>query len=152
MIKKSCSNQFPKLSSINKSYYSVICEAIENSPNKELIVKDIYSYLEQKYARFLYNNWTNSVRHALCLKKYFINIKMLKNKKCGLWRLDPNYKYELETKRRKKIKKNTEEVRNKEEEQTIFQKNIKAFRKKFLEIDEKFINRRDEQYENYFLE
>ena len=70
-MQKICStNQFPKLSSINKSYYSVICEAIENSSTKELIVKDIYSYLKQKYDKYLYNNWKNSVRHALCLKRY----------------------------------------------------------------------------------
>jgi hypothetical protein len=125
-----------KLSSINKTYYSIICEAIENSPNKELYVGEIYEYIYNKYSKYLINNWKNSVRHALCLKEYFINNKINNKKKCGTWSLDKNYKNEIELKRRIKFKKDINQL---EIVKTNFNKNIQYFKKKYIDTDKLFL-------------
>ena len=75
-----------KLSLIKKTYYSIIIESIENSPNKEQYVHEIYEYLYANYSEYLHANWKNSVRHALSYKKIFLHNKT--STRVGTWRVN----------------------------------------------------------------
>jgi hypothetical protein len=128
-----------KLSSINQTYYTIISEAIENSPNKQLFVGNIYEFIQNKYEQYLINNWKNSVRHALSLKTYFIRTKIKENKKCGLWNLDLNCKQDLDIRKNKKIKKKPDETNETDKLKLYFQNKISSMKEEFLIYDKSFL-------------
>ncbi|ERE73904.1 forkhead box protein N2-like isoform 1 [Cricetulus griseus] len=82
------------------SFSLLIYMAIEHSPNKCLPVKDIYSWILDRFPYFATapTGWKNSVRHNLSLNKCFQKVERSHGKvngKGSLWCVDPEYKPNL---------------------------------------------------------
>uniref|UniRef100_G3TYP0 Forkhead box N2 n=1 Tax=Loxodonta africana TaxID=9785 RepID=G3TYP0_LOXAF len=92
-----------KKSATSKPPYSfslLIYMAIEHSPNKCLPVKEIYSWILDRFPYFATapTGWKNSVRHNLSLNKCFQKVERSHGKvngKGSLWCVDPEYKPSL---------------------------------------------------------
>ncbi|KAM8946416.1 forkhead box protein N2 isoform 3-T3 [Pelodytes ibericus] len=92
-----------KSSASSKPPYSfslLIYMAIEHSPNKCLPVKEIYSWILDRFPYFATapTGWKNSVRHNLSLNKCFRKVERSHGKASGkgsLWCVDPEYKPNL---------------------------------------------------------
>ncbi|KAG9484474.1 hypothetical protein GDO78_010053 [Eleutherodactylus coqui] len=92
-----------KSSASSKPPYSfslLIYMAIEHSPNKCLPVKEIYSWILDRFPYFATapTGWKNSVRHNLSLNKCFRKVERSHGKvngKGSLWCVDPEYKPNL---------------------------------------------------------
>lgn len=99
----SCYQSPEKPSATAKPPYSfslLIYMAIEHSPNKCLPVKDIYSWILDRFPYFATapTGWKNSVRHNLSLNKCFQKVERSHGKvngKGSLWCVDPEYKPNL---------------------------------------------------------
>ncbi|RMB93727.1 hypothetical protein DUI87_29958 [Hirundo rustica rustica] len=99
----SCYQNPEKKSSTSKPPYSfslLIYMAIEQSPNKSLPVKEIYSWILDRFPYFATapTGWKNSVRHNLSLNKCFRKVEKSHGKvngKGSLWCVDPKYKPNL---------------------------------------------------------
>uniref|UniRef100_A0A336L7S2 CSON004604 protein n=1 Tax=Culicoides sonorensis TaxID=179676 RepID=A0A336L7S2_CULSO len=91
----------PQLHTNNKPPYSFSClifMAIEDSSNKALPVKEIYSWITQHFPYFKTapNGWKNSVRHNLSLNKSFQKVEKAANLgKGSLWMVDEQYRPNL---------------------------------------------------------
>nr|XP_044993548.1 forkhead box protein N2 isoform X2 [Jaculus jaculus] len=100
---QSCYQNPEKKSATSKPPYSfslLIYMAIEHSPNKCLPVKDIYSWILDRFPYFATApiGWKNSVRHNLSLNKCFQKVERSHSKvngKGSLWCVDPEYKPNL---------------------------------------------------------
>lgn len=98
-----CCQSSEKKSATSKPPYSfslLIYMAIEHSPNKCLPVKDIYSWILDRFPYFATapTGWKNSVRHNLSLNKCFQKVERSQGKvngKGSLWCVDPEYKPNL---------------------------------------------------------
>ncbi|XP_005999348.1 forkhead box protein N2b [Latimeria chalumnae] len=82
------------------SFSLLIYMAIEDSPNKCLPVKEIYSWILEHFPYFVSapTGWKNSVRHNLSLNKCFRKVERSHGKANGkgsLWCVDPEYKPSL---------------------------------------------------------
>ena len=122
-----------KLSQINHTYSSIICEAIEFSEKLKLTVNDIYKYLDLNFSKYLNKNWKNSVRHALCDKKYFVHIKRKSKEEKNFWMLSSNYKNELENKRKKRNKKTVEELNLIKKVKNEYEYTVLIYKRHFIE-------------------
>uniref|UniRef100_A0A8D0CCU0 Forkhead box protein G1 n=1 Tax=Salvator merianae TaxID=96440 RepID=A0A8D0CCU0_SALMN len=99
----SCYSNPEKKSATSKPPYSfslLIYMAIEQSPNKSLPVKEIYSWILERFPYFATapTGWKNSVRHNLSLNKCFRKVERSHGKvngKGSLWCVDPEYKPNL---------------------------------------------------------
>ncbi|XP_044284730.1 forkhead box protein N2 isoform X2 [Varanus komodoensis] len=99
----SCFSNPEKKSATSKPPYSfslLIYMAIEHSPNKSLPVKEIYSWILERFPYFATapTGWKNSVRHNLSLNKCFRKVERSHGKvngKGSLWCVDPEYKPNL---------------------------------------------------------
>uniref|UniRef100_A0A673SY35 Forkhead box N2 n=1 Tax=Suricata suricatta TaxID=37032 RepID=A0A673SY35_SURSU len=99
----SCYANPEKKSATSKPPYSfslLIYMAIEHSPNKCLPVKEIYSWILDRFPYFATapTGWKNSVRHNLSLNKCFQKVERSHGKvngKGSLWCVDPEYKPNL---------------------------------------------------------
>ncbi|XP_074846116.1 forkhead box protein N2 isoform X2 [Carettochelys insculpta] len=99
----SCYQTLEKKSATSKPPYSfslLIYMAIEHSPNKSLPVKEIYSWILERFPYFATapTGWKNSVRHNLSLNKCFRKVERSHGKvngKGSLWCVDPEYKPNL---------------------------------------------------------
>ncbi|XP_006274765.1 forkhead box protein N2 isoform X1 [Alligator mississippiensis] len=99
----SCYQNMEKKSATSKPPYSfslLIYMAIEHSPNKSLPVKEIYSWILERFPYFATapTGWKNSVRHNLSLNKCFRKVERSHGKvngKGSLWCVDPEYKPNL---------------------------------------------------------
>lgn len=99
----SCYQSPEKKSATAKPPYSfslLIYMAIEHSPNKCLPVKEIYSWILDRFPYFATapTGWKNSVRHNLSLNKCFQKVERSHGKvngKGSLWCVDPEYKPNL---------------------------------------------------------
>lgn len=99
----SCYQSQEKKSATSKPPYSfslLIYMAIEHSPNKCLPVKEIYSWILNRFPYFATapTGWKNSVRHNLSLNKCFQKVERSHGKvngKGSLWCVDPEYKPNL---------------------------------------------------------
>ncbi|KAM9187542.1 forkhead box protein N2 [Dugong dugon] len=99
----SCYQDPEKKSATSKPPYSfslLIYMAIEHSPNKCLPVKEIYSWILDRFPYFATapTGWKNSVRHNLSLNKCFQKVERSHGKvngKGSLWCVDPEYKPSL---------------------------------------------------------
>lgn len=75
------------------SYSSLILEALQSSPDGQLVLSEIYAYIEEHYPYFrtASKGWKNSIRHNLSLNKSFIKTRQndtsLK-KKGSFWKVD----------------------------------------------------------------
>ncbi|XP_071996419.1 forkhead box protein N2 [Engystomops pustulosus] len=92
---KSCASSKPPY-----SFSLLIYMAIEHSPNKCLPVKEIYSWILDRFPYFATapTGWKNSVRHNLSLNKCFRKVERSHGKvngKGSLWCVDPEYKPNL---------------------------------------------------------
>lgn len=93
----------PTLHANSKPPYSFSClifMAIEDSPNKALPVKDIYSWILNHFPYFQNapTGWKNSVRHNLSLSKCFRKVEKEKGQNVGkgsLWCIDPEFRPNL---------------------------------------------------------
>ncbi|XP_029327199.1 forkhead box protein N2 isoform X2 [Mus caroli] len=98
-----CYQNPEKKSATSKPPYSfslLIYMAIEHSPNKCLPVKEIYSWILDRFPYFATapTGWKNSVRHNLSLNKCFQKVERSHGKvngKGSLWCVDPEYKPNL---------------------------------------------------------
>uniref|UniRef100_W5NHJ7 Forkhead box protein G1 n=1 Tax=Lepisosteus oculatus TaxID=7918 RepID=W5NHJ7_LEPOC len=82
------------------SFSLLIYMAIEQSPNKCLPVKEIYSWILEHFPYFSSapTGWKNSVRHNLSLNKCFRKVERSLGKANGkgsLWCVDPEYRPNL---------------------------------------------------------
>lgn len=94
-----------KYTSTNKTYYNIICDAINSTSNKKMVVSDIYRYVQAHYPSFDEQSkakWQNSIRHALSFKKIFVKCKEEKDAKSrgNYWSLIENYEQVLSSRRR----------------------------------------------------
>ncbi|KAK3092446.1 hypothetical protein FSP39_002930 [Pinctada imbricata] len=82
------------------SFSCLIFMAIEDSPQKKLPVKDIYSWILTHFPYFQHapTGWKNSVRHNLSLNKCFKKVDKDRGQSIGkgsLWCIDPDYRPNL---------------------------------------------------------
>uniref|UniRef100_A0A182QB49 Fork-head domain-containing protein n=1 Tax=Anopheles farauti TaxID=69004 RepID=A0A182QB49_9DIPT len=80
------------------SFSSLIFMAIENSQQKALPVKEIYSWIVQQFPYFKTapTGWKNSVRHNLSLNKCFQKVEKAANLgKGSLWMVEPQFRPNL---------------------------------------------------------
>ncbi|KAI1284925.1 Forkhead box protein N2 [Halotydeus destructor] len=85
------------------SFSSLIFMAIESSPSKALPVKEIYSWIVDKFPHYRTapSGWKNTVRHNLSLNKCFQKVDKAKDElsalagKGSLWCIDPELRPNL---------------------------------------------------------
>lgn len=77
----------------SQSYIGLIAEAILSSPEKKLVLSDIYSYILTRYPYFRTkgSGWRNSIRHNLSLNDCFIKAGRSPNGKGHFWTICPMY-------------------------------------------------------------
>uniref|UniRef100_A0A0N5AGV5 Fork-head domain-containing protein n=1 Tax=Syphacia muris TaxID=451379 RepID=A0A0N5AGV5_9BILA len=58
------------------SYAQLIAQAIMSTPDKQITLSGIYSFIIQKYPWYQTcdRGWQNSIRHNLSLSRYFIKV------------------------------------------------------------------------------
>ncbi|XP_063879442.1 hepatocyte nuclear factor 3-gamma-like [Scylla paramamosain] len=73
------------------SYIGLIAMAILSSPDKKLVLSDIYQYILDNYAYFRSRGpgWRNSIRHNLSLNDCFIKAGRSANGKGHYWAIHP---------------------------------------------------------------
>ena len=78
----------------NQSFIGLIGQAIMSSPDKKMVLSDIYKWVLTHYAYFRNRGpgWKNSVRHNLSLNDCFIKAGRSPNGKGNYWAINPeNY-------------------------------------------------------------
>ena len=79
-------------SKADTSYIALIARAILCSPSLRCCLKDIYSFIEEKFPQLPEkspNSWRNSVRHNLSLNECFIKSSRCENGKGNYWTIHP---------------------------------------------------------------
>jgi hypothetical protein len=76
-----------------QSYVRLIGEAILNSPEKKLVLSEIYKNISNKYPYFKNrgSGWKNSIRHNLSLNDCFVKLGRSPNGKGHFWTLSPQH-------------------------------------------------------------
>ena len=76
-----------------KTYIGLIAEAILSSPEKKLVLSDIYSYILTRYPYFRTkgSGWRNSIRQNLSLNDCFIKAGRSWNGRGHFWTICPMY-------------------------------------------------------------
>lgn len=76
----------------NQSYIGLIGQAIMSSPDKKMVLSDIYKWVLTHYAYFRNKGpgWKNSVRHNLSLNDCFIKAGRSPNGKGNYWAINPD--------------------------------------------------------------
>ena len=77
-----------------QSYIGLIGKAILSSPQQQLVLGDIYSYIQTNYPYFKNKGpgWRNSIRHNLSLNDCFVKMGRSPNGKGHFWAINPiNY-------------------------------------------------------------
>ena len=76
-----------------QSYVRLIGEAILNSPEKKLVLSEIYKNIQNKYPYFKNrgSGWKNSIRHNLSLNDCFVKLGRSPNGKGHFWTLSPQH-------------------------------------------------------------
>ncbi|CAB3987006.1 hepatocyte nuclear factor 3-gamma-like [Paramuricea clavata] len=76
-----------------QSYVRLIGEAILNSPEKKLVLSEIYKTIQTKYPYFKNrgSGWKNSIRHNLSLNDCFVKLGRSPNGKGHFWTISPQH-------------------------------------------------------------
>ena len=76
-----------------QSYVRLIGEAILNSPEKKLVLSEIYKTIQTRYPYFKNrgSGWKNSIRHNLSLNDCFVKLGRSPNGKGHFWTLSPQH-------------------------------------------------------------
>ena len=82
---------FPEEPKPQHSYIGLISMAILSSPDKKLVLADIYQYILDNYLYFRHRGpgWRNSIRHNLSLNDCFIKAGRAANGKGHYWAVHP---------------------------------------------------------------
>lgn len=74
----------------NQSYISLISNAILSSPDKRLVLSDIYNYVSDNFPYFRDKGpgWRNSIRHNLSLNECFVKVGRSPNGKGHYWAIN----------------------------------------------------------------
>lgn len=73
-----------------QSYIGLIAQAILSSVNRQLVLSDIYAYIQKKYPYFKERiGWNNSIRHNLSLNDCFVKGDRAPNGKGHFWYIHP---------------------------------------------------------------
>lgn len=73
-----------------QSYIGLIAQAILSTPERKMILSDIYSYILEHYPYFNERTgWRNSIRHNLSLNDCFVKGPRAANGKGHLWEIHP---------------------------------------------------------------
>ncbi|KAL7668279.1 hypothetical protein ACOME3_008987 [Neoechinorhynchus agilis] len=80
------------------SYIALIAMAILGSPEKRLVLSEIYQWIENTfpYFRETTNGWRNSIRHNLSLNDCFVKGIRSRNGKGHYWEINPDNVAEFE--------------------------------------------------------
>lgn len=83
------------------SYAQLIVQSISASPNKQLTLSEIYSYISKTYPYYRTGpskGWQNSIRHNLSLNRFFLKVPRTdddERRKGSFWRIDPSNEINL---------------------------------------------------------
>ena len=75
------------------SYISLIATAILSSPEKRLVLSDIYAFILENFTYFCTkgSNWRNTVRHNLSINRCFLKADLSPNRRGHYWLIHPDY-------------------------------------------------------------
>ena len=90
-------HKFPQSNEVKKSplpYIGMIAEAISSSPDKKMVLSEIYSYMERYFFQYLSGKprWRNTVRHNLSFHKCFVKCECSRRgNRSHFWSIHPDY-------------------------------------------------------------
>ena len=75
------------------SYSQLILQAISQSPENQITLSDIYTYINQNYPCYKISDrgWQNSIRHTLSVNSNFIKVPKPGPGHGGFWTIDPAF-------------------------------------------------------------
>jgi hypothetical protein len=75
-------------------YIGMIAEAIDSSPDKKMVLSEIYAYMERNFFQYLSGKprWRNTVRHNLSFHNCFVKCECSRRgNRSHFWSIHPDY-------------------------------------------------------------